>query len=164
MVTVGSVSREDAAEQYEFLAERYPGRRAAIRELTHAYPELVFWVSPEGRLIDARDAHRKHPPRGFAWILQDEPNYGGFLRGRIARRAERQLVVVYCRPEALAVPGPPVEQLIRGLAQVSVPLTPDTLVISDNGDLYGTVADLRVRAETGAAARSGTSREVGPAG
>lgn len=147
-MTVGSISREAAAERFEFLAERFPGRRAAIRELTHTYPELVFWVSPEGQLIDAREAHRKHPPPGFAWVLRDEPDYGGFLRGRIARWADQQLIVIYCRSEALARPGPAVEQLVRGLAQAPVPIAPETLVISDNGDLYGTLSDLNERADS----------------
>lgn len=146
MITAGSVTRETASAQYEFLAPRFRGRRAAIRELTHTYPELVFWISPGGALIDAGDAHRKHPPPGHAWILRDEPDYGGFLRGRLARWGDRQLLVIYCRPEALAQPGSPVIQLIRGLAQSPVPIRPETLVISDNGDLYGTLSDLRARA------------------
>lgn len=145
MITVGSISREEAARRFEFLAPRFPGRRAAIRELTHTYPEFVFWIMPEGGLLDARDAHRKHPPPGHAWILRDEPDYGGFLRGRIARWGDLQLVVIYCRPEALAGPGPQVLQLVRGLAQAPVPVDPSALVISDNGDLYGTVSDLRER-------------------
>jgi hypothetical protein len=143
--TVGSISREDAARRFPFLAVRYPGRRAAIREFTHRDPDFVFWVAPDGRLHDARGSHLRHPPKGHAHILRDEPDYGGFLRGRIASLGDDQLVVVYCRPEALAEPGKQVEQLLRGLARVPVPLRPDALVISDNGDLYGTVADLRER-------------------
>ena len=56
-----------------------------------------------------------------------------------------QLIVVYCRPEALAQPGPSVEQLLRGLAQVPLPIDDDALVISDNADIYGTVTDLSYR-------------------
>jgi hypothetical protein len=147
MVTVGSISRAVAAAEFEFLAESYRGRRNAIRELTHTFPELVFWVSPDGRLLDARDAHRKHPPPGHEWILRDEPDYGGFLRGRIARAGDRQLVVIYCRPEALGAAGPSVRQLVRGLSRSPVPIDPGTLVISDNGDLYGTYADLIARSQ-----------------
>lgn len=147
MITVGSISRQTASEQFEFLAPRFPGRRMAIRQLTHTYPELVFWISPEGHLLDARDAHRNHPPPGSAWILRDAPDYGGFLRGRLARYGDHQLLVLYCRPEALAEPGSAVVQLVRGLAQLPVPVAADTLVISDNGDLYGTVTDLQSRAQ-----------------
>ncbi len=146
MITVGSVSREAAAEQWEFLAPRYLGRRSAIRQFTHTYPEFVFWIAPDGRLHNARDSHRNHPPPGFAWIVRDEPDYGGFLRGRIARCGDRQIVVVYCRPEALAAAGPAVEQFVRGIGQAPVPVHPDTLVISDNGHVYGTYADLLLRA------------------
>jgi hypothetical protein len=146
MITVGSVSREEAARRFPFLAVDYPGRRGEIREFTHRDPEFVFWIYPDGRLFNARDAHRRHVPKGFEHILRDEPDYGGFLRGRVASLGEDQLVVVYCRPEALAVPGEKLAQFVRGIRQVPVPLRPDALVVSDNADLYGTVSDLQERA------------------
>jgi hypothetical protein len=146
VITVGSVSRDQAAAAFAFLAPRFRGRRNAIKELTHAQPDFVFWIHPDGRLHDARDAHAQNVPRGFAHILDDEPDYGGFLRGRIVTVRGRQLVVVYCRPAALAEPGPPLTQFLRGLAAVPVPLAADALVISDNADLYGTLADLTDRA------------------
>jgi hypothetical protein len=114
MVTVGSVTREEAAGRFPFLAARYPGRRAAIREFTHRDPEYVFWVWPDGRLADARGSHRRNPPRGHEYILDDEPDYGGFLRGRVASLLDDQLIVVYYRPEALAAPGATLTQLLAG--------------------------------------------------
>ena len=50
--------------------------------------------------------------------------------------------VVYCRPEALAAPGEKLSQFLKGLARLPVPLKDEALVVSDNGDIYGTVADL----------------------
>jgi hypothetical protein len=88
--------------------------------LTHTYPEFVFWIFPDGRLFDAKDSYRNNVPRGFAWIRDDEPDYGGFLRGRVARYAGNQLIVVYCRENALAVPGPAIQQFVDGIAQVPV--------------------------------------------
>lgn len=147
MITIGSVSRDLAAERFEFLADRYRGRRTAIKEFTHAAPEFVFWVFPDGTLFDAKDAHRRNVPRGFEHILDDEPDYGGFLRGRLVRSVDGfQLVVVYCRAEALAVSGRPLSQLLEGLGQLPMPLDSDALVISDNADIYGTLDDLRSRA------------------
>lgn len=113
MITVGSVSREVAARRFPFLAEHFPGRRNAIRELTHGDPEFVFRIFPDGRLHDARRSHRDNVPKGYEFILGDEPEYGGFLRGRVVRLGECQLIVVYCRPEALAEAGEKVEQLAR---------------------------------------------------
>jgi hypothetical protein len=147
MITLGSVSREEAARRFPFLAESYPGRRKEIREFTHRDPDFVFWIYPDGRLFDARDAHRRHVPKGCEHILRDEPDYGGFLRGRVASLGDDQLVVVYCRPEALCEPGDKLAQLVRGISQLPVPLRPDALVVSDNADLYGTVSDLFQRAE-----------------
>jgi hypothetical protein len=129
-------------ERFPFLAETFRGRRAAIREFTHVAPDFVFWIFPDGRLFDARDSHLRNVPRGFESILDDEPDYGGFLRGRIATENGNQLMVVYCRPEALARHGPKLTQFCRGIAAVPMPLSPDALVISDNGDIYGTIGDI----------------------
>ena len=146
MLTLGSVSRDSAAERFAFLATHVRGRRAAIKQFTHTAPEFVFWIFPDGRLFDAKDAHRKHLPRGYEHILDDEPDYGGFLRGRVARTlAGFQLVVVYCRAEALAAAGPALTQLLTGLAELPVPLDREALVVSDNADIYGTVHDLTLR-------------------
>jgi len=129
MLTIGSVSREEAAQVFPFLSASFPGRRNAIRQLTHRWPDFVFWIYPDGRLHDARDAHVRHVPKGFEYIVNDEPDYGGFLRGRIVSEAESQLIVVYCRPEALAEPGPKLMQFLIGMAKVPVPLSNQTLVI-----------------------------------
>lgn len=146
MITVGSVTREHAAERFAFLAKNFRGRRNAIKNFTHTAPEFVFWIFPEGTLFDAKDAHRKNVPRGYQHILNDEPDYGGFLRGRIARSIDGfQLVVVYCRAEALSLPGSSLSQLLTGLSQLPIPLDRDALVISDNADIYGSLHDLTIR-------------------
>lgn len=145
MITLGSVSREAVAEQFPFLAQKYSGRRRAIKEFTHRDPDFVFWVYPDGRLFNARDSHAKNVLRGHEEIVDDEPDYGGFLRGRVASLFEDQLVVVYCREEALASPGEKLSQFVRGLDQLPVMVRQDALVISDNGDLYETIVDVRVR-------------------
>ena len=145
MISVGSIARETATKWFPFLAEHYSGRRNAIRDLTHGDPEFVFWIFPNGRLHDARRSHRDNVPKGYEHILLDEPDYGGFLRGRVVRLFEHQLIVVYCRSEALAKPGAPVEQFINGLEQMPVPIDDDALVVSDNADIYGTVGDIWLR-------------------
>jgi hypothetical protein len=146
MLTVGSVPREQATEVFEFLATEFRGRRKAVRLFTHTDPEFVFWVSPQGELIDAKRGHKANPPKGFEHILDDKRNYGGFLRGRVARRFEHQLIVVYCWPELLAEDQAAIRQLLSGLDQMPLPIEENALVISDNGDIYGTVRDLTDRA------------------
>lgn len=146
MITVGSVSRENAAQRFPFLATSFSGRRKAIKEFTHRDPDFVFWIYPDGRLHDARRSHRDNVPRGYDFIVDDEPDYGGFLRGRVASLGEDQLIVVYCRPESLADMGEKLAQFLSGISRLPVPLRDDALVISDNGDIYGTVADLDKRA------------------
>ncbi len=145
MITTGSISREDAAAGFAFLARRYQGRRKAIKQFTHLAPDFVFWIYPDGQLFDAKDAHRAHYPRGFGHILDDEPDYCGFLRGRLASNPGPHLIVVYCRPGALVEPGPQLKQFLSGISQVPIPVPTDALVVSDNADIYGTLADLRRR-------------------
>ncbi|MEO0425394.1 MAG: hypothetical protein AAF184_23880 [Pseudomonadota bacterium] len=132
-----------------------------MKAFTHTSPGFVFWVSPEGSLIDARDSHLKNPPKGRRDILRDEPDYGGYLRGRVATSIDGiQLVAVYCRPQALSGSAPGVSQLLSGLDELPVPLQSQAMVVSDNGDLYGTVADLR-RRETNGHSNWGTSNLEG---
>jgi hypothetical protein len=145
MITVGSVTREAAARRFYFLQEGITGRRKAVNELTHKDPDFVFWIYPDGRLFDAKDAHIRNYPKGHKWILEDEPDYGGFLRGRVATSITGQVIVVYCRPEALASDGAKMGQFLDGISQLPVPLAADALVISDNGDIYGTIADMESR-------------------
>ena len=146
MLTIGSVSREEASLVFPFLAKRFSGRRAALKEFTHRAPDFVFWIFPDGRLFDARDAHRSNVPRGYEHIVNDPPEYGGFLRGRLASDGDAQLLVVYCVPDALAHPGPKLRQLVQGIAALPVPLSPKAVVVSDNCDLYGTWDDVLTRA------------------
>lgn len=147
MVTVGSITREKAVEQFSFLAEKYRGRRKAIKEFTHLAPDYVFWIYPSGLLFDAKNSHKLNTPKGYAHILTDEPEYGGFLRGRVSSNYGPQLIVVYCHAEALSVDKMKIQQFINGCDQIPIPILDATLVISDNGDMYGTVNDLRVRQE-----------------
>ena len=145
MITFGSVSREVASADFPFLAAKYAGRRAAIKEFTHRAPDFVFWIFPDGTLFDAGDSHLRNLPRGHEEIVHDEPDYGGFLRGRVASWFDKQLIVVYCRAAALATPGESLEQFLDGIDQLPIALATDALVVSDNADIYGTVADLYER-------------------
>lgn len=146
MITVGSVSRDAAASKFYFLQKNIKGRRKAINEVTHSNPEFVFWIYPDGRLFDAKNAHIRNYPKGYAWILDDEPDYGGFLRGRVARSLDGQFVAVYCRSEALAYDAKKIGQFLDGISQLPIPLEEDALIVSDNGDIYGTIRDMELRA------------------
>ena len=73
-----------------------------------------------GVLHDARDSHLSNVPRGYEHILDDEPEYCGFLRGRVATWLGHQLIVVYCREDALSEAGDRVAQFLTGLAAIPV--------------------------------------------
>jgi hypothetical protein len=145
MITLGSISRETASETFEFLSEHVKGRRSLIKDFTHFQPDFVFWIYPDGRVHDARDAHRENYPKGHRHILDDEPDYCGFLRGRVATKDDKQLVVVYCRAESLATDLQKMKQFLTGVTQFPIPLEDGALVVSDNGDIYGTLQDIEDR-------------------
>ena len=145
MITTGSISREQASEVFPFLATKYRGRRKEIKSFTHLNPDFVFWMYPDGTLFDAKDAHIKHVPKGHEHILADEPDYGGFLRGRVASNFGPQLIVVYCRETALSHEAAKIKQFLTGINQLPIPWSESTLVISDNGDIYGTIRDISDR-------------------
>jgi len=153
VITVGSITRQEATERFDFLAEHFRGRRRALHDFTHTDPDFVFWIFPDGNLFDAKDAHIRNIPKGHEHILKDEPEYGGFLRGRIARRGDHQLVVVYCREDALVADVARMEQFLAGISRVPVFLDEDALVVSDNADIYGTLADIEARMTAMAAGR-----------
>jgi len=146
LITVGSIDREEAAVGFPFLAKTFRGRRKAIKEFTHLSLDYVFWIYPDGELFDANDAHTKHQPNGFEHILEDEPAYCGFLRGRVASTYGPQLIAVYCREEALVSDKDKMRQFLEGMSQLPIPLQQGTLVISDNADIYGTLSDIKQRA------------------
>ena len=148
LITVGSISREKASEIFPFLQEKYRGRRKEIKDFTHSFPEFVFWIFPNGNLFNAKDAHKKNLPRGYEHILNDEPYYGGFLRGRLARQFEEQIIVVYCDSEVLNSSIEKIEQFLKGISEIPLPIDKNTLVISDNGDIYGSINDIEKRQET----------------
>jgi hypothetical protein len=66
----------------------------AIRAITHTKPLLVFWVSPEGKIIDAKEAHHDNPPNGDKSILSHKTHKGN-LRGRAALIGDIIYIVIY---------------------------------------------------------------------
>jgi len=73
-------------------------------------------------------------------------------RSASSRRAGARLLRVAsadgdypCRPETLAYDPDRIGQFLDGISQLPVPLAADALVISDNGDIYGTIKDMDAR-------------------
>ena len=74
------------------LEEKNP--EIAIRTITHSNPLLVFWISPFGKIYDAKNAHHDNPPDGDNTVLSSPIN-NGYLRGRIAMFGNIPYVVIY---------------------------------------------------------------------
>ncbi|MBW4056850.1 MAG: hypothetical protein HIU83_15925 [Proteobacteria bacterium] len=79
----------------EFLAiMEQASPNAAIRAITHARPLLVYWVTPEGNVIDAGNEHFANPPKGDKSVLSS-PTHKGHLRGRAALIGALLYITVY---------------------------------------------------------------------
>lgn len=108
-----------------------------VGETFHIVHDLVLKCALSGSLHTRRGTPgsvklRESPrlSRGFTLL-----NYGS------------QLIVVYCRPEALASDRGKVEQFLDSISQLPIPPAPDALVVSDNADFYGFIADIEARLE-----------------
>ncbi len=66
----------------------------AIRIITHSSPLLIFWISPNGKVISVKDSHYNSPPNGDKSILADK-KYKGYLRGRSALIGNVIYIVIY---------------------------------------------------------------------
>lgn len=66
----------------------------AIRTITHKHPLLVFWVNPEGEVVDATPSHRSSPPNGDPSIFGSK-THKGYLRGRAAYIGKVIYIVIY---------------------------------------------------------------------
>jgi hypothetical protein len=79
----------------EFLAiMEQASPNAAIRAITHARPLLVYWVTPDGDVIDACNEHFANPPQGDKSVLS-HPTHKGHLRGRAAMIGAVLYITVY---------------------------------------------------------------------
>ncbi len=76
------------------LLEEAADIKKAIRAITHAKPLLVFWVTPEGIVLDAKEAHHDNPPLGDKTVLVDG-KFKGHLRGRAAFIGNKIYIVIY---------------------------------------------------------------------
>lgn len=145
MITVGSVSREDAARWFPFLSPSAPGRRTAMRDFTHRDPEFVFLDLSRRAALRRETQPSREPAEGLRAHHRRRTGLR-WLPSRSRRTTRRPpLIVVYCRSEALAEHGPAVAHLLAGLSRIPSPIDDDALVVSDNADIYGTVADLAAR-------------------
>jgi hypothetical protein len=79
-------------EFLKILKEASPDK--AIKAITHLSPLLVFWVTPEGKVLDAHTAHYDNPPNEDRSILSSK-NYKGHLRGRAALIGDIVYIVIY---------------------------------------------------------------------
>lgn len=75
---------------FKDLSEMY----ARIRNITHADPLFIFWISPMGEVLEVHNSHRESPPDGDKTIFNDR-SHKGYLRGRVAEFGDKIYIVIY---------------------------------------------------------------------
>ena len=73
------IFKDHSKEFIKILKEASPEQ--AIRILTHKSPILVFWVTSESKVLNAKNAHFDNPPDKDKSILAHK-THKGHLRGR----------------------------------------------------------------------------------
>lgn len=145
-ITVGSLTRKEAAERYPFLANEYTRLQTwrAIQALSSDVANRIFRICPDGTLYTGLDlisfqraVSKKIDPKEFddCIVLQAISLVHG------------QLFIVYFQVDALARKSPELEQVVIGLTKLPIYVSENSLVVSDQGDIYGIVADLFERAQ-----------------
>lgn len=66
MIKVGSIQRAELATTFHFLGARFSGRRRAMKDLTHASPDFVFWIFPDEYYSREGDMSLKEHTARFA--------------------------------------------------------------------------------------------------
>ncbi len=128
---------EHSVEFKKILKESFPDK--AIKAITHKEPLLVFWVNPEGNVIDAKNAHFDNPPNNDKSVLSHK-THKGHLRGRAAKIGNIIYVVIYgdlnIYQEALLKKSYP--KILRSILNKNKILTQDdinsTIFINENGN------------------------------
>lgn len=79
----------------EFLElHKKPNAETSIFVMMHAKPLSVFWMSPDGVVLDAYPFHGENPPHGDNEVLMDF-QHKGYLRGRSVFIGNTIYVVIY---------------------------------------------------------------------
>lgn len=94
----------NSPEYLKLLALDPESRKTEIFAIIHANPLLVFWITPEGAVLDASPFHGENPPNGD-WDVLNHPTHKRHLRGRATFIGDRIYIVIYGARE-LTTPVP----------------------------------------------------------
>jgi hypothetical protein len=144
-VTVGSVLRAAAALKYPLLSEDWDRSqtRRAIQKLSSDEPNYFFAISVDGTIRSLLNLNELDDD-----AIEQSAGEEGVLLLQVLSMMQGQLIIAFIDDEnALVRPGARLTQFVKGMRSISLPLDPSALVISDGGDLYGTLADVLSRHE-----------------
>lgn len=142
-ITVGSIKRKDATIKFPFLSDkltRIETKRATQNLSSNDY-NCFFKIKPDGNIhtiLDIKNCSEIYKSK-------ENINLNDFLFVQIIEMVHEQLIVVFYRVDEIAFPSLKGKQLIEGIKKVGLSIHKDTLVISDEGDIYGNLIDIANR-------------------
>lgn len=144
-ITVGSLTRAEVSAKYRFLADEYkPGTtQRAIQQLSTSDPNYFFRIRSDGTIHSLLNLNELNP--AVAHAHGEAIDFDTFMFLQVINMIHGQLIIAYSELEGLAFPSPRLTQFVKAVQQISIPLAETAIVLSDQGDLYGTLADVKAR-------------------
>lgn len=149
--TTGTVSREEAAKRFHFL-DNTCGKDSimeAIKQLVKSNKTFHVWIGQDSSTEENSETD------SIEESIQLSSTQGGerktkdsdYIYVQIIHALHDQLIVVYFQGELLGFPGSQTLRFVKGMQSIKSPYDYSALVISDQGDLYGTMEEVVQRAK-----------------
>lgn len=145
-LTVGSVSRDEAEIAFPFLGLKVTREktRRIVQTLASRGESTYFRIDELGKLAGTSKADDLDELAKLPSIPSSSRD--DVLHVQYTPNVHRDLLIVFGLHEELAGSNHIVKQLLAGISAMEPLVSDSALVISDEGDIFGTVADIRNRA------------------
>jgi hypothetical protein len=149
-VTAGSVTREEAARRFHFLVKDCGKNsvKEAIQQLVKTNKTFHVWIGSDGSAEECSetDAIEETIQLSINRDGKEKAKNTEYIYVQIIYALHDQLIVVYFQGELLGFRGSQTVRFVKGMQTIKAPYSDLALVISDEGDLYGTMEDIFERA------------------
>lgn len=149
--TTGTVTREEAAKRFHFLGNtcRKDSIMEAIKQLVKSNKSFHVWIEQNGSAEENSETDSIEESIHLSSTQSGERKTkdSDYIYVQIIHALHDQLIVVYFQSELLGFPGSQTLRFVKGMQSIKSPYDYSALVISDQGDLYGTMEDVVQRAK-----------------
>ena len=111
-----------------------------VMKVTHSkeHDVFVFWISPDGRVVESPGAHKEKPIYMMTPEEYEESKSRNYLRGRVAQLLDgQQVVLIYMDPQNILAQKRSLRQLQMGLGDFPIPIDDEAIIVG-NGEILET--------------------------